>query len=134
MYAKNTSFSDSDTVHVQFPNGTIRAEIAISFLKHAAGLSMRPSLASDAGMLFIFTTPQSPTFWMKGMKFPLDFVWLKNNIVVDINKNIPAPTNILDFELIKPNQQSDMVLEVNAGTIEKMKINTGDRIEITKSY
>ncbi len=130
MSVKNTPFSDISTVTIQFSHGVIRAEIASSPLKHAAGLSSRPVLAPDTGMLFVFSSPQQPAFWMKGMRFPLDFIWLRNNVVVDLNKNVPIPQNILDFNIIRPEHSIDMVLEVNVGTIEKMGVKVGDEVKI----
>ena len=129
---KQLNYSDTDLVTIRFPKGTIIAEVSTSILKHAAGLSARPSLATDTGMLFIFSSPQKPTFWMKGMKFPLDFVWLKNGIVIDVNQNISVPQNLFDFNLVSPSQKVDMVLEVNVGTIEKMGIKVGDVVSIKK--
>ncbi len=131
LSARHTEFSDTDIVSIQFPNGTIHAEVATSFLKHAAGLSSRPSLDDDAGMLFVFSKPQSLTFWMKGMRFPLDFIWIRDGVIVDISRDIQPPKNALDFGIIRPKEPADMVLEINAGTIEKMDIKVGDKIEIS---
>lgn len=130
---KHISFSDTDIVTVQFSRGIIQAEIAVSPLKHAAGLSSRSLLAPNVGMLFIFSSPQKPIFWMKGMKFPLDFIWLRDNTVVFINENVPVPHHTFDFNIIKPNQPIDMVLEVNAGTVQKLEIQLGQKIVINKT-
>lgn len=132
MSIRAAPFSDIRAVIVQFPQGIIHAEVAASPLKHAAGLSARSSLAPDSGMLFVFATPQEPAFWMKGMRFPLDFVWLRNNTVVSLNENVSIPKNMFDFNIIQPNQSVDMVLEVNVGTIQKLGIHEGDRVEIQK--
>src|SRR3989304_3825857 len=43
------------------------------------GLSGRKSLGKSEGMLFIFNPPNSrPTFWMEGMIFDLDIVWIND--------------------------------------------------------
>lgn len=68
------------------------AKVADNPLKRAKGLS-GVDLASfkEDGLLFIFDTAAVQEFWMKGMEFNLDFVWLKDGHIVKIDKNIPAP-------------------------------------------
>jgi len=68
------------------------AKVADNPLKRAKGLS-GVDLASfkEDGLLFIFDTATVQEFWMKGMKFNLDFVWLKDGHIVKIDKNVPAP-------------------------------------------
>lgn len=129
---RNTLFSDIDTVTIQFPHGNITAEISASILKHAAGLSGRVELAPSTGMLFVFSSPQKQSFWMKGMKFPLDFIWISQNVVTETRSQIQPPKNILDVTLITPSQPAEFVLEVPAGTIEKMGIKIGDVVSIKK--
>jgi uncharacterized membrane protein (UPF0127 family) len=93
------------------------------------GLSGVKTLAQDEGMLFILPTLQQPTFWMKDMNFPLDFIWIAGDKVVDLAKNVPAPlTNASNDQIatVAPNQPVDMVLEVNAGWISKQKVKIDD--------
>lgn len=91
------------------------------------GLGYRDSLDEDMGMLFIYPESIVPTFWMKGMKFGLDFIWIRDGVVVEITKNIPPPINEEEqLPLIRPKELSDWILEVNAGWIEKNKVSVGD--------
>jgi uncharacterized membrane protein (UPF0127 family) len=66
---------------------------------------------------------------MKGMNFPLDFIWIRENKVVDITENAPAETKTIP-SIYKPKEPVDMVLEVNAGVVKKDKIKIGDIIEL----
>src|SRR5437870_2235982 len=43
------------------------------------GLSGQKDLNSDEGMLFIFNKPDNYGFWMKGMLFPIDILWMDQN-------------------------------------------------------
>ena len=44
------------------------------------------------GMIFVLPKKQVTRFWMKGMRFPLDFYWLdENGQVVGEIKNVPPP-------------------------------------------
>ena len=108
-------------------NHKIYIEIANTSEKRAQGLSNHDSLPADHGMLFIFDTYQKPAFWMKDIRFPIDIIWIRDNIVVDITKNV----SILEGSELKhyfPSQQVNYVLEVNSGIVEKNKIEIGQKI------
>ena len=66
-------------------------EIADTEDTKSQGLSGRTSMAKNKGMLFIFNESSYKYFWMKGMNFPLDFVWINGKKIVDIKKNVPKP-------------------------------------------
>lgn len=111
----------------------INVEIADTASKRKQGLGGRQSLASDSGMLFIFEKPDVYKFWMKGLSFPLDLIWIRDNTIVDIIKNAPPPTQGQKDEtlpLYAPIQPIDKVLEVNAGFVEIHGIQVGDTVII----
>jgi len=105
-------------------------EIADSTVKQSLGLSFRKNLPKNQGMLFIFSTASRYAFWMKDMNFPLDFVWIKNNTVVDITENVPPPTSSGPLKIYRPKVPADKVLELNEGVISKKKIKLGDIIKL----
>ena len=82
-------------------------------------------------MFFLFNQPGQYAFWMKDMEFPLDFVWIAGDKIIDIDKNIPP-----DYSgILKPEIPVDKVLEINAGVCEKHKIKIGNEIcEHIQSY
>ena len=107
----------------------LQVEIADSFLKRQQGLVGRTTLAENQGMLFVFEKPGRYSFWMKDMRFSLDFIWLKDNQVLETSENVPAPQNAAESPVVvKPQQPVDKVLEVNAGTVKRLNISTGDKI------
>ena len=111
----------------------IKVEIADSNDKRKKGLGGRVNLASDSGMLFIFPKPDFYNFWMKGMKFPIDFIWINSGIIVDITKNaFPPNAGEADDQLkiYTSSQPVTSVLEVNAGFVDSHNIKIGDKIEI----
>ncbi len=115
-------------------NGIIlNVEIADTGFKRNKGLSARDSLATDSGMLFVFPKPGNYAFWMKGMKIPLDFIWIKDNAIVDLLFNIPPPKNKEKDESLpvySSKQEFNNMLEVNAGTITRLNIKVGDIIKM----
>ena len=125
-----SSLRDGGTVSVYIGNGIIDAEAAVSRQKQYQGLSDRTSLAENSGMLFVFRQPARYYFTMRGMEFPLDFIWISGNKVVDLTANVAQPTGGKKPVLISPDQPVDMVLEVNAGTIDRFKIAVGDSVKI----
>lgn len=58
----------SDQVRIN--SAVFKVEIASTTVEEARGLSFRPSLGADQGMLFLFSTPSVQSFWMKDMNFP----------------------------------------------------------------
>jgi uncharacterized membrane protein (UPF0127 family) len=80
-------------------------------------------------MLFIFPQTQAQTFWMKDMLFPLDFVWIANQKVVQINTDVPAPKDRFSPPVvITSTEPVDQVLEVNSGFVFKNSITVGDKV------
>jgi len=111
-----------------------KVEVADTQAKRSRGLGGRESLASDSGMLFIFQKVDKYPFWMKGLKFPLDFIWIKDDKVVDILQNIPQPQpgqKDEELSIYTSTVPIDKVLEVNAGTVERLDIKVGDIVKIT---
>jgi uncharacterized membrane protein (UPF0127 family) len=105
----------------------ILVEVADTTQKQIQGLSGRSSLPEDQGMLFLFSWPDYYSFWMKGMNFPLDFVWIANKQVIEISQNI-QPQDFQPPKNLTPQQKVDMVLEINAGQAEKLNMKVGDKI------
>ena len=113
----------------------LKVEIADTQPKRSKGLGGRASLAEGTGMLFIFPKEDKYPFWMKGVSFPLDFIWIKGGQVVDFLENVsPAQTGQKDADLpiYVPKEPVDKVLEVNAGTISRLKIKIGDKLSLNQ--
>jgi uncharacterized membrane protein (UPF0127 family) len=108
---------------------TIIVEIAASVETQAKGLSGRQTLEENKGMLFVFEQASQHSFWMQGMKFPLDIVWIKDDGIVDMVTNTPVPEEDRILKYI-PEKEANYVLEVNAGLIDKYGWQIGDEIAI----
>lgn len=120
---------------LQINDAKFKVEIADTQAKRSQGLGGRNPLKEDEGMLFIFPNPVKTPFWMKGLTFPLDFIFIKDDKVIDIIKNAPPPAlGQVDESLpiYQPKTEVDKVLEVNAGTVERLGIKVGDNIKISE--
>jgi len=102
-------------------------EIAASPSEKEKGLGYRNSMPKDYGMLFVFENKEKYSFWMKGMRFPLDFLWIDGNRIVDITQKVPVATGDT-LPVCEPRVPVDKVLELNAGVVENLGISAGDTI------
>ena len=111
----------------------INVLVADTPAERAAGLSGYDELPEDAGMLFVFAEPWQPSFWMKGMRFALDIIWIRDDTVVQIHAAVPPPPpDTPDDQLprYRPNHPITHVLELNAGAAARLGIAVGDRIAL----
>ena len=88
-------------------------------------------MASGSGMLFVFENGQASSFWMREMRFDLDFVWIGDGCeVVDIHARVPAPAtgaDVGDLPIYSSEPPARYNLEINAGEAAKRGIEIGDR-------
>jgi uncharacterized membrane protein (UPF0127 family) len=120
---------------VRIGRQAVRAELARTPEERRQGLSGRSALPEDAGMLFVFPNEQQPTFWMKDMRFPLDFVWISaDKHVVAVTEQAPAPvpgTPDGALQLYAPTAPVLYTLEVNGGLVKQLGIHAGDPVVFT---
>lgn len=90
------------------------------------GLSEREQLLEDQGMLFIFDRSDRHAIWMKDMKFPIDIIWVGEDLkIVDMLANITPDTFPQTF---LPRASALYVLEVNAGWTAQHDVKIADQI------
>lgn len=101
-------------------------ELSISDAQHRQGLMHRLTLREDEGMLFLYTPPQRIRMWMKNTYIPLDMLFIRpDGTVAAIAKN----TVPLSLTPIGPDVHVNGVLEVLAGTSERLGLRPGDRVQ-----
>lgn len=117
---------------LQINDLVVAVEISDTPAKVRQGLSGRASLPPLSGMLFVFPKIASQSFWMKDMKFPLDFVWIREGKVVELTQNVPPPSQTFGLpRVINPKETVNQVLEVPAGFIQEHGITVGDFAVLT---
>lgn len=110
---------------VVLPSGkVILVEIARTEAERAQGLMFRESMPRDRGMVFLFPEKGVLPFWMKNCHFPLDLVYTKDGVIVDVLKSLP-PCAADPCPSYKPSAEADTVLEVNAGVADAEKAFVG---------
>lgn len=107
---------------------TIELIVADEPSEITVGLGGRESLDHGSGMLFVMPEPIIPNFWMKDMKFPIDFIWIDEEMkIVAITPSIGVDSYPITFS---PPSAVKYVLEVNAGLSAHHGWLPGDSVEI----
>lgn len=126
-------FSPPKVPRVLIAGTPIVVEVARTADEQALGLSNRLTLPADHGMLFVYTEKVTPRFWMKEMRIPLDMIWIADGRITEITPRVPAPqlaTPDAALPLYTPSAPVTMVLEVNAGTAERLGWKVGDTVRV----
>ncbi len=80
---------------VIFGADTVRAEIADTPELRERGLMHRTELADGEGMLFVYSTSATRSFWMRNTYIPLDIAFLDERLfIVDIQQMEPETENL----------------------------------------
>jgi hypothetical protein len=102
---------------------SVKVDVALSGEEQARGLSGRESLGADEGLLFVFKASGFLAFWMKDMRFPIDIIWIDENLkVVDVTRNLATSTYP---DSVMSSVAAKYVLEVNAGWTQKNGVTSG---------
>lgn len=110
---------------------TVRvADNAMERMRGLSGVNAS-ELSPAIGMLFVYDDQDERTFWMKGMKFDLDFIWIKDGKIVKIDRDIPYPPHGTDpVSVTSAPLAVDMVLEVPAGIADQVGYRQGHELTI----
>lgn len=117
----------TNTPQVTIRNQSFYVELADTSISRENGLSNRPALDREHGMLFTFPKSDYHQFVMRNMNFPLDIIFIKENKIVDIKKNLP-PEGAPPKTFYTPISDADKVLEINSGLSNKYNFQVGDQV------
>ncbi len=103
----------------------IDIEIAETSYETETGLMYRKGMEEYQGMLFIFEDMRLHNFYMKNTEFPLDIVYIKDNMSIASFQENAQP---LDEKSLPSKVPVQYVLELNAGLVQKWGLKVGDSI------
>lgn len=109
-------------------------ELAVQIDEQARGLGYRDGLAEGTGMLFVGSQPTERTFWMKGMRFCLDIIWIENGQITGAAENTcPDPAGTADADKVRypSGQPVTYVLEVPAGFLQEHGYGAGTPVDLS---
>jgi uncharacterized membrane protein (UPF0127 family) len=101
-------------------------ELATNEVQREQGLMFRLKLPADAGMLFVYPEDQPVAIWMKNTYIPLDILFIEANGRI---KNIRERAVPQSLETMPSDGPLRAVLELNGGTVARLGIKPGDRVE-----
>ncbi|MGI9373225.1 MAG: DUF192 domain-containing protein [Hyphomicrobiales bacterium] len=104
-------------------------EVASTNETRAKGLMFREKMAPDHGMLFTYNTPRSITMWMKNTPLSLDMIFIRASGQV---ATIAPNTVPFSLDYITSGEDVSYVLEVIAGTAERIGLEPGDQVSIKR--
>ncbi len=123
------NFIPEDIKYVRIAGQSIKVDLALTAVEQQKGLGGRNGLKENEGMLFVFDQPGKYYFWMKGMNFPIDIIWIGEDMkVVYIKKNAQPEAF---WETYGPDTNVKYVLEIIAGFSEKNNLKVGDNVLFT---
>lgn len=114
-------------VTVLVADTSVRAEVVRTADDQAKGLGGHAPLGDNEAMLFPYKPAGTPTFWMKGMTFSIDLLWIGDGEVIGIETEMPVDDGERRYLAPRP---VDYVLEVRAGFVRDHGIRVGDSVKI----
>ena len=121
---------------MQVGTSDLEVQLAVRPDQQQLGLGYRNGLAPGTGMLFVFDSAEVETFWMKGMRFCLDIVWVQDDAVLGVAENVcPDPDGMPDNErpTVSSGLPAQYVLEVPAGWMQEHGYGAGTMVTIPES-
>ncbi len=99
--------------------------VAITEKDHSTGLMWQKN---PPIMSFPYDKPDVHKFWMQNTVAPLDILFCRNNRIIDIQKGKPY-----SVDLLGPDVETDLVIELPLGSVEKYNISNGVNVELKYS-
>ncbi len=114
------------TLVTQTGEHQFQVEMALAPDQRRMGLMFRKTMAPHEGMLFDFAADEMVYMWMKNTQLSLDMLFVDSSgqIVTVAEKTKP-----FSLDTISSRRPVRFVIELSAGTAQKLHIRTGDRIK-----
>jgi len=117
-----------ETLTIETKSGThaFQVEVAREEAQRARGLMFRTELKPDRGMLFDFHQVQWVAMWMKNTFVSLDMFFISENGRI---AHVARRTTPLSTQSIGSEAPVRAVLELAAGSADRLRIVVGDRVQ-----
>jgi len=128
LFARDFQYAQGEVVT---PSGArIQVQVADTPEKRSLGLGERDQLSPGTGMLFVFPASDRHTFWMKGMRFPIDILWIQNQRIVHIARSVPPPKTGERPVTLRTPAPANLVLELPAQASADYGLEVGQSLRI----
>lgn len=121
--------AEGDWWAVQLEQETFRLQRVADPDSRRQGLMGR-ELATDEGMLFDFPAGTVPAIWMRNMRISLDLLYVDDHgRIANIFSRVP-PCRSMPCEIYRADRPLRFVLELPAGTVERLGLLQGHLLEL----
>lgn len=128
LFGTGSCMSSEPSVKLNGERFTV--EVATTPEDQALGLMFRDSMPEDHGMLFIFPTEASRSFWMKNTRIALDIFYFDDDLrLVSVAENA-RPCRTARCPSYPSDGPARYVLELNAGKAEELGVEPGDVLQL----
>ena len=110
------------TITLQINGGNIETEVAATAAARKRGLSHRPSLKKNSGMLLMFESPRWFCLWMLDVAFPLDALFIGDSGEITEVANMSPHDESLHCA------EAKYALEISPALRRRLQIKIGDSI------
>lgn len=105
--------------------------LALDVAQKRRGLMHVRSLPATTGMLFVYDGRYIQSMWMKNTLIPLDIVFARDDGSVSSVARNTEPQSLKSIASIEPVKY---VLELNAGTTDRLSIDENSRLIFSNAY
>jgi uncharacterized membrane protein (UPF0127 family) len=120
----------AQTVGARLDGVALELEVADEPQERSVGLMGRTDVPPGTGMVFLFDEPVSTSFYMFQVPVPLVAVFVRNGVVVGVERMEPCAEADPDAcPLYGPDESYDTVVETAPETLPDVR--AGDRLELT---
>lgn len=112
----------------------LEVDLAITPAEQSLGLGYRNGLEPGTGMLFVGNREEIKTFWMKGMRFCLDIIWIADGQIVGAAESVcPDPPGTADVDRARFSSEVPVfhVLEMPAGWLQEHGYGPGTPVDLS---
>lgn len=122
----------TESATIRIGNETIEAEVADTSQLRSRGLGYRDGLRDGTGMLFVYDNAAEHSFWMKGMRFCLDIIWIEDAQIRGAAESVCPVEGVPDADLprYRAPEPVRFVLEVPAGWMQVHGFGIGEPVAI----
>ena len=124
-----------ETANVVVGDTNVFVEISNTPELRERGLSYHDELSLNSGMLFVYPDSGRRIYWMKGMNYCLDIVWINDGAIVGAAESVCPEPGVADAKLGRYGSPSPVqyVLELPAGWLQTHGYSTGTPVTIPES-
>ena len=124
-----------ETAIVVVGDTNVTVEISDTPELRERGLSYHDDLSLNSGMLFVYPDSGRRIYWMKGMNFCLDIVWINDGAIIGAAESVCPEPGVADADLGRYASPSPVqyVLELPAGWLSEHGYSTGTPVTIPAS-